>query len=93
MLQNAAKCPRASKPKVSAMSSRPVVTNLLAFSPGVNFEVIFNDDEHLQSSYNLPSTLPGPLCVLAHLIIRTFLAGWYYYWLYLIDEDNEAHRG
>lgn len=73
--------------------SSPLVTNLLAFSPGVNFKVIFNDDEHLRSSYNLPSTLPGALYVLAHLIFRTFLAGWYYYWLDLIDEDIEAHRG
>ena len=40
--QKAAKPPRAPEPKVLL----PVVTNLLALPPGVDFEAIFNNNEH-----------------------------------------------
>lgn len=84
------KFPEAPKPKLSGISV-PVVTNLLALSPGVDFKAIFNNNEHSLSPYNLPSTVLGALYVLAHLIFRISLGVRYDYWPHLTDGDTKAH--
>lgn len=91
-LAKAAKFPRAPKPKLSDVSA-PMVTNLLALSPGEDSKAIFNENENSLSPCNLPGTAPWALYGLAHLIFRTSLGVRYYYWPHLTDEDSKSYRG